>query len=414
MIVFHIDANSAYLSWEAVNRLQNGYSLDIRTVPAVIGGDPIKRKGIVLTKSIPAKKYGIVTGETIFSAQQKCPDLVIVPPNYDLYLKCSNAMFSLIKEYSPVIERYSIDECFLDFTYSQKLLGDPIKIALEIKERIKNELGFTVNIGVSNNKLLAKMGSELRKPDMLHTLFPDEIEKKLWPLPVEELFMVGRATTKKLKQININTIGDLANTHPSYLKTLLKSHGVLIHNYANGVDYSIVKHDNFVMQKGIGNSTTTAFDVVTSNEALLVLLALTEKVCMRLRNTQALCNIISISVKESDFAYFSHQRKIDSPTDSTSEIFAIVKSLFLESWNKKPLRSLGVRVSELCTNEFYQCSIFDSQYKEKNRKLDKVLDNIRARYGDVAIQRGGFLNSNIKPIQGGVSEEDYPMMKALL
>jgi DNA polymerase-4 len=207
--IFHIDANSAYLSWSAAAMLEQGYPMDIREIPAAIAGNPLNRHGIILARSIPAKKYGITTGQSLFEARQKCPELAMYPPDYDLYMLCSNAMYDILLEYSPLVERYSIDECFLDYTSSESKFGDPLEVAYEIKERIKAELGFTVNMGISSNKLLAKMGSELKKPDQIHTLWLEEIEKKMWPLPVRELFMVGRATSQKLQKININTIGEL-------------------------------------------------------------------------------------------------------------------------------------------------------------------------------------------------------------
>jgi phosphoglycerol geranylgeranyltransferase len=221
-LIFHIDVNSAYLSWEAVYRLQQGAEIDLRTIPSVVGGDVESRHGIVLTKSIPAKKYGIQTGETLFTARQKCPDLVVVPPHYELYMLCSNAMVNILKEYTPTIQRYSVDECFLDFTSMENFYEDPVELAYTIKDRIRNELGFTASVGISNNKLLAKMGSDIKKPDAVITLFPIEIKDKMWPLPVEDLFMVGRATLTKLHNLNIFTIGDLANFDLKILKEKLK------------------------------------------------------------------------------------------------------------------------------------------------------------------------------------------------
>ena len=277
--------------------LEKGYPVDIREIPAVISGDPLSRHGIILAKSMLAKKYGIGTGQSLFEARQKCPNLAVFPPDYDLYMLCSNAMYNILLEYSPVVERYSIDECFLDYTASQKKFGSPIEAAMEIKERIKKELGYTVNIGVSSSKLLAKMGGELKKPDRVHTLWPEEIEKKMWPLPVGELFMVGRATAGKLMKININTIGDLAKADPNYMKALLKTPGMLVWAYANGIDYSDVTLNRDIIQKGVGNSTTIAYDVTDRREAHMIILALTERVAMRLRKLGYLASLVSVSVK---------------------------------------------------------------------------------------------------------------------
>jgi DNA polymerase-4 len=314
-LIFHIDVNSAYLSWEAVYRLQQGAEIDLRTIPSVVGGDVESRHGIVLTKSIPAKKYGIQTGETLFTARQKCPDLVVVPPHYELYMLCSNAMVNILKEYTPTIQRYSVDECFLDFTNMENFYKDPIELAHTIKDRIKNELGFTTSIGVSNNKLLAKMGSDLKKPDAVTTLFPNEMKGKMWPLPVEDLFMVGRATAPKLHSLNIYTIGDLAQHDVDILKIKLKSFGIMLWEYANGIEDSEVRKSNYMDIKGIGNSTTISFDVTDKYTAHLVLLSLCEMVGMRLRDSGNCCRLISVSIKTNGFIQYSHQKKLFSPTD---------------------------------------------------------------------------------------------------
>ncbi|MDD4445692.1 MAG: DNA polymerase IV, partial [Eubacteriales bacterium] len=268
MIIFHIDANSAYLSWSAAALLERGGTLDLRTVPSVVGGSQASRHGIVLAKSIPAKKVGIKTGESLFEARQKYPKLLVVPPDYDLYMNCSDAMYGILRQYSPLIQRYSIDECFVDYTASAHRFGDPLSLAERIRERMRRELGFTVNIGISCNKLLAKMASELEKPDRIHTLFPEEIESKMWPLPVAELFMVGRATAARLARINIRTIGELAAMDRHQLRVMFKSHGERIGQYANGIDSSPVVPNDRIVQKGIGNSMTVFYDVTDRRELL--------------------------------------------------------------------------------------------------------------------------------------------------
>ena len=358
-LIFHVDANSAYLSWEAVRRLQHGDRLDLRSVPAVVGGNPETRHGIVLTKSIPAKNYGIETGESVFSARAKCPELIIVPPDYYLYMQCSKAFGDILREYSPLVEQYSIDEYFLDYTGMVKALGDPLETAYRLKEQIKQELGFTVNVGISSNKLLAKMGSELKKPDMVHTLFPEEMPYKMWPLPVEELFGVGRATAPKLKERGILTIGDLASADPRHLKLFLKSYGYLLWNFANGRDASSVRPDRRVLIKGIGNSTTIPFDVDDRQTASLVLLSLVENVGARLRQAEYLAGLVSVSIRNKEFYSYSHQRKLFMPTDSTNKIHETACQLFNEIWHQEPIRHLGVRVAELCTNSLLQTSLFD-------------------------------------------------------
>jgi len=412
-IIFHVDVNSAYLSWEAVYRLQHGDTVDLREIPSVVGGDPKSRRGIVLAKSIPAKKFGIITGETLYSALQKCPNLTIVPPSYELYIKCSNAMMDILKKYSPKVQRFSVDECFLDYSNMDNF-GPPLKTAEKIKEHIHRELGFTVNIGISSNKLLAKMASDLSKPNKVHTLFPEEIPKKLWPLPVENLFMVGRATAPKLHKLGIFTIGDLAKSDKNLIKYKLKSHGELIWNYANGIeisDVATIRPD----PKGLGNSTTIPFDVEDKITAHMVLLSLTEMVSMRLRDHHFLCGLVSISIKTSDFKSCSHQRKLFTPTDSTNRIYEVAKNLFDEIWTGEKIRHLGVRVSEFSPSKFYQASIFDNMDSiEKNKSLDRSIDKIRLKYGTKSIIRGCFLNTNIKPVNGGVGPDDYPFMTSIL
>ena len=240
-VIFHIDVNSAFLSWEAVYRLAHrGETLDLRTIPSAVGGDMALRHGIILAKSLPAKKYGIQTGETLLEAQRKCPGLVLVPPHYNLYEQCSRAFMEILQEYSDIVEQYSIDEAFVDMSTSCHLFGSPVETATLIKDRIREELGFTVNIGVSCNKLLAKMASDFQKPDKVHTLYPEEIESKMWPLSVSDLFFVGRATTKKLFSVGIKTIGDLAAADPVWLRTILKKQGDIIWGFAHGVDCSPV------------------------------------------------------------------------------------------------------------------------------------------------------------------------------
>ncbi len=406
-IVMHIDANSAFLSWEAVYRLQAGYPTDLRDIPSVVAGDPQKRHGIILARSLPAKKYGIKTAESLLEARNKCPDLFVAGPNYDLYLCCSDAMYEILGQYSPLIQRYSVDECFLDYTGCRDTFGDPETAAYEIKERIKEELGFTVNVGVSSNKLLAKMASELEKPDKVHTLWPDEISRKMWPLPVAELFMVGRATARKLKERNIRTIGDLAGQDPNHMKVFLKSHGLLIWNYANGIDNSLVVPNDEIIQKGIGNSTTIAFDVTERKEALMVLLALTERVCFRLRKFGRVCSLISLSLRTNEFRGCSHQLQLQSYTNSTSEVFKYVVRLFDEIWRGEPVRQLGVNVSGFVKDTMIQLSIFDAEDRGRAEKIDQAVDKIRTRFGDRSITRGCFANGRMDPLQGGVNEGDY-------
>lgn len=411
-IIFHIDVNSAYLSWEAAYQLDQGGHLDLRTVPSVIGGNEKSRHGIVLAKSIPTKKFKVTTGESLFSARKKCPSLVVFPPRYHLYMQCSKAMVALLSSYSPKIQRYSIDEVFMDCSNILKN-RTPMELAFELKERIKNELGFTVNIGIGPNKLLAKMASEFEKPDKIHTLFSDEIPSKMWPLPVNSLFMVGSATGHKLQSKGIMTIGELAKCDPKYLHSWIKSHGLLIWNYANGIENSIVRNEELPM-KGLGNSTTIAFDITDQRTAHMILLSLIETVSIRLRESEKCAQVISVSLKNNEFVTYSHQRKLEAPTDSTNLFYEQAKKLFNEMWKGEPLRHLGVHYSKLCSNDFFQLSMFQIQ-SEKQKMLDKTVDALRFKYGSESLVRSCFLKSELKPLMGGVLDEgDYPMMSSLL
>lgn len=410
-IVFHVDANSAFLSWEAAYRLQHGESIDLRNIPSIIGGDESKRHGIVLTKSIPAKQYGIMTGESIYSAKQKCPNLAIIPPNYERYMKASDSMVDLLKEYSPNMQRYSIDEVFLDYSTNQN--QDFLDIAYEIKDRIKHELGFTVNIGIGPNKLLAKIASDFKKPDRVHTLFYYEIANKMWPLPVENLFMVGPKTRTKLNNRGIFTIGELAKLDKGYIYSWLKKPGILIWEYANGIEESIVRNTPLPI-KSLGNSTTTSYDVDNKKEGYMFLLALSEMIGMRIRNLGYSGKLIAVSLKDYQFRSYSHQRKLDMHTDSTNIIYEAAKELFDKMWTEEPIRRFSISISEFCSNDFFQLSLLDSS-NLKEKALDKAVDAIRHKYGYNSVVRSCFLHSGINPVIGGViAEEDYPMMSSII
>ncbi|MGF6375144.1 DNA polymerase-4 [Clostridiales Family XIII bacterium PM5-7] len=374
MTIMHVDANSAYLSWTAIDLLEKGYPIDLRTVPAAIAGDPKDRHGIILAKSIPAKKYKVGTGESLFESMQRCPELLVFPPNYDLYLSCSQAMYELLLEYSPVIQRYSVDECFMDFSRCEHVQGDPVHVAHSLKERIKEELGFTVNIGVAKSKVMAKMAGELKKPDQVHSLLTQkEIEEKLWPLPVGELFMVGRASVKKLKRMNINTIGDLAGSEVTLLRTLLKSHGQLIWEYANGIDFNRVIPNEEILQKGLSNGLTIDHDVTNQGEAQRYLLSLTERVAGRLRRHGCKASLVRISVKTGSFVYYTHQLKLPFFMDDTTKIYRYACRLFDECWKGEPIRQLGVGVSEFVRKDEYQLSVFELAGIEKDEAMMGII-----------------------------------------
>jgi DNA polymerase-4 len=413
-IIFHIDVNSAFLSFEAVYRLQHGAAVDLRDIPSAVAGSQATRHGIILAKSIPTKKYGVKTGEAIWEAKKKCPDLVIIPPNYALYMCCHHSLVELLKEYSDKVQVFSIDECFVDMT-GMKIMGEPLDVANQIRETIKKELGFTVSIGISSNKLLAKMGSELKKPDAVSTLYPCEIPEKMWSMPVEDMYMVGRATAPKLHHMGINTIGDLAKCDIEILKYKFKSWGLLLWNYANGIEDSGVTSSSHAVIKGIGNSTTIHFDVEDKETAHQILLSLVETVGMRLRYEKMCCRVIAISIRKADdLTSYSHQMKIQSPTDSTTAIYEYCRTLFNQAWKGEAIRHLGVRVSDLSAADYVQLSMFEKNW-EKEKKVDKAVDQIRMRFGPGSIIRSNFLWTRIAPLQGGLSEDaSYPVMTSIL
>ena len=394
-IIFHVDVNSAYLSWEAARRIKDGKT-DIRTIPSAIGGDRDKRTGIILAKSIPAKKFGIKTGEPVSMALRKCPDLYIVKPDFLLYEKNSKAFFNICKEYTPVVEKFSIDECFLDMTGMSKIYPNVIAVADEIRERIKNELGFTVNVGVGSNKLLAKMASDFEKPDKVHTLFTKDIQTKMWPLPIRDLFFVGEATAEKLEKAFVKTIADLAKLELPTIQALIgEKLGEQLHNYANGIDDSPVA-ENRDRSKGYSNSITLEYDVQSTFEAHKIILALADSTAMRMRADGGRAFCVSVFIRDVDFNDKSHQKKLMSATDITAEIFEVCKDLINDLWDKKKsLRLIGVSLTAITFEESEQLSFFDDGKREKSRVIDKTMDNIRNKFGKGAIVRGGVYKNNI-------------------
>lgn len=409
-IIFHIDVNSAFLSWEATYRLNIlGETEDLRETVAVIGGSIEARHGIILAKSIPAKKYNIKTGESIMEAKQKCPDVIVIPPDYNLYEKCSIALMAILKQYTPDVEQFSIDEAFLDMTGACH--GNCVDKALEIKNRIRDTLGFTVNIGVSNNKLLAKMASDFEKPDRVHTLFLDEIADKMWPLPVSDLYYVGRATFAKLHRLGIRTIGELAQMDVDILKSIMRSHGQVIWNYANGIDYSKVESE-IPQLKGYGNSTTTSFDVTTMESAKMVILGLCETIGTRIRKDSAEIRVVGVSIRfQDDLSFASMQKTLDYPTNITNEIYHAACIVLLMLWNqKRALRHLGVHTGQVSLDcGVRQMSLFDPEDipdYTKQKTCDRAIDAIRERFGKDSVMRGPFVsNPDIDHMSGGISKD---------
>ena len=400
--ILHVDVNNAFLSWTAVYMLKNGYPLDIRTIPSIIGGDEEKRSGIVLAKSPIAKKLGIVTGEPIYFARKKCNKLEVFPSNFKIFNKYSNDLYNLLLEYTDKIERFSIDECFLDLTgylQNRKL----IDIAYEINKRVEKELKFTVNVGVSSNKLLAKMASDFEKPNKVHTLYEYEIEDKMWPLPVSELFMIGRKTVPKLYNLGIKTIGDLAKTNKEFLSKRFGKFGIMIWNYANGIDDSEVKNTK-EDPKSIGNSVTLPKDIKSIDEIQKIIVALCEQVSFRLRKYNLIANTVNVQLRTKDFVDYSHQKQLKYATSSTKQILETAKDVLLEMYKNEPIRLVGVRVDNLENKDEIQLSFFSQEEVEKKQdKLDTVLDNLKNKYGYNFITRAGELE--IKNIIKGKDEK---------
>lgn len=395
--ILHVDVNNAFLSWLAVYKLQNGEKIDIRDQVAVIGGDETKRSGIVLAKSPKAKQFGIVTGETLYSARQKCRNLQVYQGNFKIYREYSNKLYNLLLEYTDKIERFSIDECFLDMT--NYLMKDTLlNKAKEINKRVKEELRFTVNVGVAHNKLLAKMASDFTKPDKVHTLFKEEIPTKMWTLPISELFMLGKKTVPKLYNMGIKTIGDLANSDKNMLIKKFGKHGKMMWEYANGIDDSEVQYKE-EKPKSIGNSITLPMDISDKEQLEEVLVALTEQVSYRLRKQELLANVVNVQLRTKDFEDFSHQSKLYSATSSTKEILINAKALLNEMFKQgMSIRLIGVRVDNLVSKDEMQMSLFgDSENERKQKNLDKVIDSLNEKYGYDSIMRAGKLNSSYIP-----------------
>lgn len=407
-VIYHIDVNSAFLSWDAVWRLeQDPTAPDIRTFPAVIGGDEQLRRGIVLAKSPAAKRYGIRTGEPLAAARRKCPTLKIYPPHFDLYVERSARFLELLRRYAPSVEAYSIDEAFCDMTGTRLLYGDPAAFAHKLKSIIFEELGFTVNIGVSCNRLLAKMASDFEKPDRVHTLFLNELPQKFWPLPIEELFFVGRSSAKRLRSLGITTIGELAASDRSRIVSALKAHGDTLWHYANGIEAAPLTHSE-PANKGYGNSMTIPFDVTDEATAKRVLLSLCETVGARLRAAGAYISVVQVQITDCEFHSTSRQVTLASSTNITERIYTCVCELFQAAWDGTPIRLLGVYTSRATLEQYEQYDLFESSRNEKLSRLNSAVDQIRCRYGEDSVKRACFIEQpsesrEISHMTGGMS-----------
>lgn len=394
-IVFHVDVNSAFLSWTATQMVNEGKD-DIRLVPSVISNEPNKRTSVVLAKSIPAKQYKINTGEPISMSLRKCKDLVIAPPDFKLYTNFSKAFKDICREYTPVVEEFSIDECFLDMSGMENVYPDIIATAYEIKDRIKAELGFTVNVGVGSNKLLAKMASDFEKPDKVHTLFDDEVKSKMWVLPIRDLLFLGKATAEKLNNIGIRTIEDLAKTDTATLKALVGNKASeQLHQHANGIDDEPVAELPKEV-KSYGHSITVEENITDKQSAYNLLLSLTDASASRMRADKVKAHCVCVNIRDNHFNNKSHQKQFSTPTDITYNIYNTVKELFDEVWNgKTPLRLLGVTLTDITKDENEQLSLFgeNNAQNDKKQKIDSVVDAIRNKYGDTKIMPGSIMNT---------------------
>ena len=407
-IIFHVDANSAFLSWSAVYRLKIlGETVDLREIPSVVAGEKESRHSIILAKSGPAKKYGIQTGEPLFLALEKCPELVVVPPDYPMYVEASRHFVEILRQFSPCVEQYSIDEAWVDMTGTGRLFGDPLIAAEQMRRRIYEELGFTVNIGISCNKLLAKMAGDFEKPNKIHTLFPEEMESKFWPLPVRDLFLVGAATEAKLKRMGIYTIGQLAQADTHTLKKKLGKHGLTIWHFANGRNADIVAPEP-AENKGYGNSVTTAQDITNWENGQQVLLSLCETVAARMRKDSKCGRCITIHLRTCDFQHSSHQITFPFATNNTEELFRSACQVFEQAWDGcVPLRQLGVQVTRLCDEPYQQYDLFSDvspvQYERKLR-LDETVDALRDKFGEDIIRRAKFAQDPQGHMTGGLDK----------
>lgn len=389
-IIFHIDINNAFLSWTAVKLLNEGYKEDIRTVPSIIGGDEEKRKGIVLAKSPVAKTYGIRTAETIYSAKKKCPKLQIFPPDMKYYSSTSKKFFKYLEKYTPDIEKLSIDECFMDMSNSTYLYDDLILLAYAIKDDVYKKFGFTVNIGISTSRVCAKMASDMEKPNKVHTLFLNEIKNKMWPLSVDELYMVGRHSAKKLHDIGIHTIGELAQTDEKTLIKIFNKYGTTMWNYANGISDDL-STKSVEKNKCISTSETFSTDIGEKNKLIQILFQQVDTLCKELRKKKLYTNTIAITYKTADFISYSKQMTIFTVTNSTEEICKYIVNLLEASWNDELLRSIGVRFSNLTNKKQKQISIFnDEKQEEQSTIVQDTMDKINDKYGASVIRQANL------------------------
>ncbi len=384
----HIDVNSAFLSWSAIKLLNEGSKIDLRNEISVVSGREVSRHGIVVAASIPAKKIGIKSPMNLRDAKKIYKDVIVTLQDREFYKKCSNNMMRLIKYLFPKYEQFSIDECFVDYTDMKKLYGDEVKFAHKLKNEIYKRFGFTVNVGIGNNKLLAKMASDFEKPNKVHTLYSSEIKEKMWPLPISDLFMAGKSSVSKLKSLGIETIGDLANYDENKLIGILKSQGKMLYEYANGIDNSPVenKYDD---RKGIGFSKTLEEDIEDKYRLYEELRHFSEKISKELKKRNLYARTIVVTLRYSSFKTYNHQLKFDNSTNLEDEIFDKSKEAFNKLWNLEPVRLIGLRVTDMSNNNDIQLSLFDENNKViKEKEIDKLIDSINKEFGSGTVFKG--------------------------
>ena len=386
-IILHSDLNNFYASVECL------YHPEYRGKPLAVLGDPEARHGIVLAKNYEAKSRDVRTGDPKWMAEQKCPGIVFVPPHYELYMKHSRLVRQIYSEYTDQVEPYGLDECWLDVTGSTRLFGSGEEIADKIRKRVKSELGVSVSVGVSFNKIFAKLGSDLKKPDATTVIECDRFKEVVWPLPVKELLYVGRATHNKLKRRGIFTIGDLANANPESLKFWLGKMGIVLWQFANGLDTSPVSNIGAKsLIKTVGNSTTAPRNLISDEDIRIILTVLCESVSARLREYGFICRTVQLGIRDNELEWIERQGKLEIPNRTAKSIFELSFALYKKHANGRPVRSLSVRACDLEPVDFMQLSLLpEARRLEKQEELESVVDGLRSRFGHFSVQRGIML-----------------------
>ena len=389
-IILHIDVNSAFLSWSALKLLEEGYKKDIRNEISVIAGDPSKRHGVIVAASVPAKKIGIKPPTNLFEARKICKDLIVIKPDRYYYFKKSNQMMTLLKKLFDKVEQYSIDECFVDYTSYKKVYGDEVKFAYKLKDEIYKKFGFTVNIGIGNNKLSAKMASDFEKPNKVHTLYENEFKDKVWDLDISNLFMAGKSACKTLRELNINTIGELANSDKNMLIRHLKSHGKLLWEYANGIDNSEIDIDRYNDRKGIGYSSTLEMDTDDKEEIYKYLYNFSKDISRKLKEKKVFASSITVTIRNNEFKTYNHGHKYLNSINETDDIYQKAIELFNNIWKKEPIRLIGLRCTDFTDSNNYQLSLFEENKKVKNDiKTEEIINKINNKFGKDIIKKAG-------------------------